>query len=43
MADELFKIQGTIDVDNKSANDAIDQTTQKLKALLLQWAVLFLQ
>lgn len=31
MADELFKIQGTIDVDNKSANDAIDQTTQKAK------------
>lgn len=33
MADELFKIQGTIDVDNKSANDAIDQTTQKAKGV----------
>ncbi len=32
MADELFKIQGTIDVDNKSANGAIDQTTQKAKS-----------
>lgn len=32
MADELFKLQGTIDVDNKSANNAIDQTTQKAKS-----------
>lgn len=32
MSNELFKLQGTIDVDNKSANNAIDQTTQKAKS-----------